>query len=529
MFEIVEPLLEGDEVFDSSMLRQMVESMISTGKRNVCVDLSQLDYLYSDTINALIVINRRMLDVMGRLSLLAPQPSVMEILKKSGVHNILKIFVDDAELIRTSEELMGMGAVPGAASPAPSAPRSEFDDLRNEIGSAFEAPSPVSSMPPSPPRTQAPAPEFAQPFQAPQPTMPPPRQAYVPPSPPRYAPPPLRPFETAPRPAARAYTPPPPKPAPLTGGGETRRMPSVSETPSSLRPPSAPVIEEDLDKFEATLEKKPSASIAEKTRRDRFDEDFDEIPKKKSVVPVLVALIVLLVLAGGGYFGYTTFFQKAEKTAPAVQTPTPAVKPEPSIPQLPVEPVVEQPKTPEPVKEEVKKVEPIVKKAEPVKPVVTPRPKPRPRPAVVAAKPKPVEEPKPVATKPEPKKAEPVAEAPVEKTPASNIEVFDDEPPAPAKTAAAVKPSQPKATTPPVEATPEPPAAGGEAATVFIASIPPVADIYMDGKLIGKTNISELKVTAGTHSLRFVKGDKEITKQQTFQPGKNPSMMVRIP
>jgi hypothetical protein len=69
---------------------------------------------------------------------------------------------------------------------------------------------------------------------------------------------------------------------------------------------------------------------------------------------------------------------------------------------------------------------------------------------------------------------------------------------------------------------------GGEAATVFIASIPPVADIYMDGKLIGKTNISELKVTSGTHSLRFVKGDKEVSKQMTFQVGKNPSQMVRL-
>jgi anti-anti-sigma factor len=543
MFEIVEPLLEGDEVFDSSMLKQMIESMISSGKRNVCVDLSQLDYLYSDTINALIVLNRRMLDVMGRLSLLAPQPQVLEILNKSGVHNILKIFIDEAELIRTSEELMGMGAVPGTAQRSGSGPQSEFDDLRNEIGSVFDATSSVASMPSAPP--QPPMPEYAQPsFQAPQPPAQPPfpsRQAYVPPAPPRfapppppgqaprYAPPPLRPFESVPKPMARAYAPPPPpKPAPLSTGGETRRMPPVFEAPPSPRQPVVPAVEEDLDRFEATLEKKAPAPVAVKSRRDRFDDDFDEVPKKKSFLAVFMTIVVLLVLAGGGYFGYTTFSQKTVKPASAAPASASAVNQEASIPQLPVDSAVEQTKTTEPVTEEVKQEEPVVKKAEPAKPVVAPKPKPRPRPqpkpqyeepkpeprqAVIEPKPKPVEEPKIVA------------EPPVERTPSSRIEVFDDEPPPPVRTPTVER----KEPTPPVEATPEPPAAGGEAASVFIASIPPVADIYMDGTLIGKTNISELKVTAGTHSLRFVKGDKEVTKQQTFQPGKNPSMMVRIP
>ena len=111
IFEIVEPALDKDEIFDSNLLKQTLESLISSGKRNISVDLAELDYLYSDTINALIVMNKRMLDVFGRLSLLSPQPQVMEILKKSGIHNILKVFANEAEIIRTSEELAGQ--VPG--------------------------------------------------------------------------------------------------------------------------------------------------------------------------------------------------------------------------------------------------------------------------------------------------------------------------------------------------------------------------------------------------------------------------------
>ena len=68
----------------------------------------------------------------------------------------------------------------------------------------------------------------------------------------------------------------------------------------------------------------------------------------------------------------------------------------------------------------------------------------------------------------------------------------------------------------------------GESGTIFIASIPPVADVYMDGTRIGKTNVEELKITAGTHTMKFVKGTKEIEKVMTFQPGKNASQMVRI-
>jgi hypothetical protein len=56
--------------------------------------------------------------------------------------------------------------------------------------------------------------------------------------------------------------------------------------------------------------------------------------------------------------------------------------------------------------------------------------------------------------------------------------------------------------------------------------MPPVADVYMDGKLIGKTNISKLNVTAGSHSMRYVKGAVEVSEDMTFKPGDNPSHLV---
>jgi hypothetical protein len=49
----------------------------------------------------------------------------------------------------------------------------------------------------------------------------------------------------------------------------------------------------------------------------------------------------------------------------------------------------------------------------------------------------------------------------------------------------------------------------------------------MDGQLIGKTNLSELKVRSGAHSMKFVKNGVEVVKDMTFQPGKNPSQVVQ--
>jgi len=38
-------------VFDSTLLKNMINSLIAEGKRNFAIDLSPLDYIYSDAIN----------------------------------------------------------------------------------------------------------------------------------------------------------------------------------------------------------------------------------------------------------------------------------------------------------------------------------------------------------------------------------------------------------------------------------------------------------------------------------------------
>lgn len=65
-------------------------------------------------------------------------------------------------------------------------------------------------------------------------------------------------------------------------------------------------------------------------------------------------------------------------------------------------------------------------------------------------------------------------------------------------------------------------------ATIFLSSLPPVADIYMDGVRIGTTNTDDCQVTPGTHTMKFVKGSRELVKKMTFTAGRNPSQLVHL-
>ncbi len=68
----------------------------------------------------------------------------------------------------------------------------------------------------------------------------------------------------------------------------------------------------------------------------------------------------------------------------------------------------------------------------------------------------------------------------------------------------------------------------GEPASVYILSIPPNAKVYMDGTYLGKTNLDQLKVTAGEHRMQFTVEGKVLNQKMTFTPGDNGKKFVSI-
>lgn len=642
-------------MFDSSLLRDTINQQIASGKRNFTIDLSALDYVYSDTINVLMGLNKRILDVSGRLSLLAPQPEALQVLKRAGINNILRIFDTEADLLKTSEDIILQTTsykVSDLQALANERPQSEFDQLRSEIGSVFgsqdsggmdhemtppKMPSQGVRPPVQPPmqKTADVSPsvsdEFDQAFQqfddfgddemqgfsqqqsqqqyippvqqprnAPSFRQPPAQQPqfqgrqYVPPSP---APQTTR-FDAVPKtPPRTGYIPPePPKAAPPDFGGsrtETQRYQTVSGTSahSGLKmdqmPPSQIRVDDDTFDDFSPPKKGKKAHFNDDDSLDS-DDDFDSETKKKAPVGLIAAILVILIVGG-----VIAFFALNQLNSKPVASKTPATVREPasSVPQVPVDTAskasdntgaadaASEPSVPE-VKQPDKIA--VATSTEPPKPVVKPKPRPR------ASAPR-VSTPKPAAapavtnkvvitsvpsgasleidgnivgttpytwTKPVyglvnvtarksgyqentisfdytggsmkesitlEKEYTPPPPPPVASTPRSYVPAETPPPPPPPPVISEPEPVLPP---PPVS---QPVASGGGDASIFIASIPPVADVFLDGKLIGKTNVSELKLPSGTHMLRFVKGAKETTKEVTVQSGKNPSQMVRLP
>lgn len=644
-------MLEEGEVFDSSLLKETVNNLIISGKRNFALDMSPLDYVYSDTINILMLLNKRVLDVTGRLSLMAPQPEVIQVLKRAGINNILKIFDTEAELIRSSEAMIlqttsiKLSDVQDFTEPAP--PESEFDQLRTEIGSVFgsddhtpetmqhseaattpDAPSsedefsqmfqnfeskpqaPASgSLPPQ--DVQRKAPQSPPQFNAPQPPQFQPRQ-FIPPRP---TPPQSTPssFEIPPRPIQRTQQPGIPKSSQDFSAvrPETQMFPPAPVFNDKQIRRKEPVVEEA---FELENESFSPASTSDKAFKSfsldnqdfqHDDEFFNKNRSKKSIVPILIIAFLVVALAGSAALiaylskskntkdnGSILTNEMLQKTGP--QVPVQAVVPDTTPPPTSVEPAeVQLTKPAEPKKET--SVPPSRSTRKPRKTTRTRKSRTTktkaikspttnkvdilstPSGATIAINGQDVGETpytwkKPFfgnvtitlskdgyqktvksfeftggsmrerfilkrAAAPEPP-SRPVAKAiaPIAPTPPPAPKAVEKEketakassPPAPVDFGDeedAGFDMEPTALAP----SPAVSASSGAAGLIFIASIPPVADVYIGKQLIGKTNVSELKIPVGTHTLRFVKGGKETTKQLTLKAGKNPSQMVRIP
>lgn len=140
---MVSARLADGEVFDSAKLKNTVRFLIENDMRNVVIDLGNLEYLYSDTINAFIASNRHMLEVSGRIAILTEHPKVQDILKRAGLDNIMRIYRSEAEMIADSkeilrqtssyriEELQKISNQPGEPPPMP---KTEFDEFKAEMG-----------------------------------------------------------------------------------------------------------------------------------------------------------------------------------------------------------------------------------------------------------------------------------------------------------------------------------------------------------------------------------------------------------
>jgi anti-anti-sigma factor len=614
LFDAVMPELEDDEMFNSGMLRDHVTRMISAGRCYVAIDISPLDYIYSDGINALVLLNKQAQAAGGALALIAPQPKVVGILQTAGISSAMSVLAGEAELMELSAEIQA------AAAPAYDE-QSEFESLRSEIGSVFGGDAAPAARP-----------------------EPPPPAAYVPPPPPVYAPPPPPPPPAyAPPPVELQPMAPPPPPPPAPAFPPPDAFPSetmsfgvlgdsafdtAAEPKFSDPPPKSASFDDDFGKdfdeldggFDGKKKKKTKVPLDDFNdldadfggkKKKKFKEPVDDgldsddsgdadIFKAKKGAPVaaIVVVVALLALAGGGYY-YLTYMRGATGgDAAGSVAPTPAVAAESGsadgspgeaagIPIATVEmetpkPLAYAPTKPDkPEKPEKPDKKPDTKQktapstSYPAPSYSTPSySTPSPAPAYSA----PAYTPPPEPAPPPPPKVEQVvvtsnpsgatvevdgkrvgvtpytinrppwgdisiavsmsgyerAARTIEFEGGTRTESFNL-----SRAAVAAPPPQPAYTPPPPPPPPAPapapppprpaaPPPAASSASIFIATLPPKADVYVGGKLVGTSNEGELQVPVGTHQVKFVKDGVEKTETITFNPGKNPTRFVNL-
>jgi hypothetical protein len=617
--------------------------MISSGRRYIAIDISPLDYIYSDGINALVTLNKRAQETGGTLALVSPQPKVVGILQTAGVQSAMSVLSGEAELMGLSN------GISSAAAAAGSAAQSEFESLRSEIGSVFGDDAPpsgrASAPPPPPPPVFAPPPP--PPVYAPPPALEPPAYAPLPPEPETLAVPlaPAAPMELqpmAPPPTAPAFPPPSESfPSETMAFGEL----GGSSFGTLETPPKSSSFDDFDDDFGGKKKKKPKErfddfdddfGVKKKKSKDPFDDDFGGFKKKSkdpfddddfsgkkrfakesfndfgtddnvfsdkkkgSPVGAIVVLIILLALGGGGWYFFGPMGGKlpgmdggsSETAYPAsADRPSgPTGGPDMSAPDIPVTTIeVETPRpmtyTPggkqSPEDKKSDKSDPKQKSA-PYPSSTTPSystpstpsystpstpstpsysspsysspsySDPAPAPSYSAPEPEP-------APPPPPPKVEQVVvtsnpsgatvevdgrrggNTPYTFKPASwgdiTITVSMNGYEKSTKTVefeggtlnVPFSLSRASAAPPPSQAPPAArPSAGPSGASIFIATLPPKAEVYIGGRLIGTSNEGELQVPTGTHEVRFVKDGVEKTETITFNPGKNPTRFVNL-
>ena len=65
-------------------------------------------------------------------------------------------------------------------------------------------------------------------------------------------------------------------------------------------------------------------------------------------------------------------------------------------------------------------------------------------------------------------------------------------------------------------------------ATIYITTDPPSADVFMDGKYVGKANKDVVYIIPGNREITLIKGDLYFQKKIYFKEGSNQPLDVKL-
>ena len=133
IFDLLSAPLNPIGAFDAEQFKKDVRALLAekTDEKYLAVDLSGLDFVYSDAYNAFIQFQQEMDDRKGIFAILTNNQTILDGLKKAGLDKNMKVFAYEADMMSFSLQ-----------ASAPSAPV----ESKPEVEVVPEEPAPVASQ-----------------------------------------------------------------------------------------------------------------------------------------------------------------------------------------------------------------------------------------------------------------------------------------------------------------------------------------------------------------------------------------------
>ncbi len=508
------------EIFDVVTFEKKVKSYVDEGKKSIAIDLSQLAYVYSNAINSFLSLNRHILDANGRLSLLSPNEKVRSLLDEAGIPNFIRVYESKEQLQKSSEDIIRNTQSISVAEVQALAAQEDKKEVQKP-------------QPQSPESTSQEKPKKEKPTQ----------------------------------PAKKERAPLSPEQKRQQGLYEeadkgTERFIAEDESPKKKSPLAViiPIVliiavaigagiiwYPQINRFIShTLDQEPTRSAEtekDSTMQKASDAVSDSLPDTTAETSA----------KGSSEATKSLKAASAKKTTPSPQKSTPKPRPEPRVQKRRPSPATRSRSTgsasrPSPSRSQRTSSKVIAINSEPGNAIVKIDGEVKGRTPFTWENPNVYGQIKVTLSKDGYQEQSEYIEylgnqvqrnftlqraTPQRETeqPASR----QAQPkPSPQKPQKQEEPAASQASRTPETKTPSPhkreqtaqQSPQGKPARVFISSIPPGAQVFMDGQYVGKTNEVELDVRSGTHTMRFKKGAKEHTEEMTFEPGKNSARHV---
>lgn len=106
--ELSGPLLYDDE--GERLFREQIISLISSGERQIVIDLSQVTHMDSGSVGTLVAVHLHALKRGGLVKLLNPSERVVRVLHITRLESIFEIFASEDEAVRSFGATRGVPA-----------------------------------------------------------------------------------------------------------------------------------------------------------------------------------------------------------------------------------------------------------------------------------------------------------------------------------------------------------------------------------------------------------------------------------